>query len=96
MAAVGYVLTQQDLANRIGVIRQTVNAIEAGKYAPSLDVAFRIANVFEVRIEDVFTTPVPSHRLRVPPTLALVGRCFLRDVPLTEPPRPFPRPGNGR
>lgn len=46
--------TQQDLAERIEVSRQTVNAIETGKYDPSLPVAFRIAQVFECRIEDIF------------------------------------------
>ena len=47
-------MTQQALADRIGVTRQTVNAIELGKYSPSLEVAFRIARVFGVRLEDVF------------------------------------------
>lgn len=46
--------TQQDLAERIEVSRQTVNAIETGKYDPSLPVAFRIAQVFDCRIEDIF------------------------------------------
>ena len=46
--------TQQDLAERVGVTRQTVNAIELGKYSPSLEVAFRIARVFGVPLEDVF------------------------------------------
>jgi putative transcriptional regulator len=47
-------LTQQELADRIGVTRQTVNAMEGNKYSPSLEVAFRIAGVFEVAIEKVF------------------------------------------
>jgi putative transcriptional regulator len=47
-------LTQQDLANRVGVSRQTINAIESRKYAPSLPLAFRLAAVFRLRIEDVF------------------------------------------
>lgn len=47
-------MTQQDLADRIGVTRQTVNAIEGSKYSPSLEVAFRIAEVFDVPLEDVF------------------------------------------
>lgn len=47
-------MTQQDLAERIGVTRQTVNAIEAGKYSPSLEVAFRIAAVFGRRVDEVF------------------------------------------
>jgi len=47
-------MTQQELADRIGVTRQTVNAIELGKYSPSLEVAFRIAAVFRVPLEQVF------------------------------------------
>ena len=47
-------MTQQDLAERIGVTRQTVNAIELGKYSPSLEVAFRIARVFSMPLEEVF------------------------------------------
>jgi putative transcriptional regulator len=47
-------MTQQTLADRIGVTRQTVNAIELGKYSPSLEVAFRIAAVFGVALHEVF------------------------------------------
>lgn len=47
-------MTQQALADRIGVTRQTVNAIELGKYSPSLEVAFRIAAVFSVPLDEVF------------------------------------------
>lgn len=47
-------MTQQELAERIGVTRQTVNAIEGNKYSPSLEVAFRIAAAFNVPIEKVF------------------------------------------
>ena len=47
-------MTQQALAERIGVTRQTVNAIEQGKYSPSLEVAFRIAVVFGQPLEAVF------------------------------------------
>ena len=47
--------SQADLAVRLGVSRQTVNAIETEKYDPSLPLAFRIARVFAGRIEDVFT-----------------------------------------
>ena len=47
-------MTQQDLATRIGVTRQTVNAIEQGKYSPSLEAAFRIAEVFGLPLESVF------------------------------------------
>ena len=48
-------MTQQDLAELVGVTRQTINAIEAGKYSPSLEVAFRIAVALGVRLEDVFS-----------------------------------------
>jgi putative transcriptional regulator len=48
-------MTQQQLAERVGVTRQTVNAIELGKYSPSLEVAFRIANAFGVGLGDVFS-----------------------------------------
>jgi putative transcriptional regulator len=47
-------MTQQELADRVGVTRQTVNAIEGNKYSPSLEVAFRIARVFGVPLERVF------------------------------------------
>ena len=47
-------MTQQELADRVGVTRQTVNAIEGNKYSPSLEVAFRIARVFNVPLEHVF------------------------------------------
>ena len=47
-------MTQQELADQIDVTRQTVNAIEGGKYSPSLEVAFRIARVFDKSLEEVF------------------------------------------
>jgi len=47
-------MTQQHLADAAGVTRQTIIAIEAGKYAPSLTLAFKIAQVFAVPLEDVF------------------------------------------
>ncbi len=47
-------MTQQELANQIGATRQTVHAIEAAKYSPSLELAFRLAAVFEVPLEEVF------------------------------------------
>ena len=48
-------MTQEDLAQKTGVTRQTILAIEKGKYVPSLDLAFRIARYFDVNIEEVFT-----------------------------------------
>jgi putative transcriptional regulator len=47
-------MTQQELAEKAGISRQTVIAIEAGKYSPSLELAFRIAVAFDVPIGDVF------------------------------------------
>lgn len=47
--------TQAELAQRIGVSRQTINAIETGKFDPSLPVAFRLARQFDLAIEDIFT-----------------------------------------
>ena len=53
-------MTQADLASRIGVTRQTVIAIEQGRYSPSLEVAFQIARVFKVPLDDVFHYPDPE------------------------------------
>ena len=50
-------MTQADLAERIGVTRQTIIAIEQGRYSPSLEMAFQIARVFEVPLDDVFQYP---------------------------------------
>ena len=50
-------MTQADLAERVGVTRQTLLAIEQGRYSPSLEVAFRIARVFDVPLDDVFQYP---------------------------------------
>jgi len=55
-------MTQQELADHISVTRQTVNAIEGDKYSPSLDVAFRIAHVFDVPLEQVFHYDPPRNR----------------------------------
>lgn len=48
-------MTQQDLAQKVGVTRQTIVAIEKGKYSPSLELAFRIANVFSTPLQEVFS-----------------------------------------
>ena len=47
-------MTQEELANRVGCTRQTIIALEAGKYVPSLSLAFQVAKVFGVPVEDVF------------------------------------------
>lgn len=47
-------MTQQELAEKIGCTRQTINALEQGKYVPSLSLAFQISRVFKVGIEQVF------------------------------------------
>lgn len=54
-------MTQQELAERVGVTRQTIIAIEQGKYSPSLEVAFRIAAAFRKPLEEVFQF-VPDKR----------------------------------
>ncbi len=55
--------SQSDLAERLGVSRQSVNAIETGKYDPSLPLAFRIAELFDLTIEQVFVSPT-QHQSR--------------------------------
>ncbi len=54
-------MTQQDLADRLGVTRQTIHAIEKGRYAPSVGLALRLAAVFDVRVEDLFTLAKDDH-----------------------------------
>ncbi len=49
--------SQSDLAGRLDVSRQSVNAIETGRYDPSLPLAFRIAELFNLAIEDIFASP---------------------------------------
>ncbi len=49
-----YNMTQEELAKKLGVTRQTIIAIEKGKYVPSLRLAFKIAKLFNVKIEDIF------------------------------------------
>jgi putative transcriptional regulator len=48
-------MTQQELAKKVGVTRQTIIAMEKGKYSPSLELAFRIALVFDTSIDEVFS-----------------------------------------
>lgn len=50
-------MTQAELADRVGVTRQTIIAIEQGRYSPSLEMAFKIARVFDVPLDDVFGYP---------------------------------------
>jgi putative transcriptional regulator len=50
-------MTQADLAERVGVTRQTIIAIEQGRYSPSLEMAFQIAHAFAVPLDDVFHYP---------------------------------------
>jgi len=59
-------MTQQQLADAAGVTRQTIIAIEAGKYAPSLTLAFKIAQAFAVPLEDVFQYEQDSGQAAVP------------------------------
>ena len=53
-------MTQAELADRIGVTRQTLIAIEQGRYSPSLEMAFQLARVFGVGLDDVFQYPEES------------------------------------
>jgi putative transcriptional regulator len=50
-------MTQAELADRVGVTRQTIIAIEQGKYSPTLELAFQIARVFRVPLDEVFGYP---------------------------------------
>lgn len=55
-------MTQQELADKVGVSRQTVVAIEKGQYSPSLELAFRIARAFDKPLEEVFTYSVEEKK----------------------------------
>ena len=55
-------MTQKELADLVGVTRQTVNAIEANKYSPSLEVAFKISLVFKVPVAEIFSYDLQSDR----------------------------------
>ena len=57
-------MSQQTLAELTGVSRQTINAIELGKYTPSLDLAYKIAHVFNVLIDDVFEYKTLEKKLK--------------------------------
>jgi putative transcriptional regulator len=54
--------SQADLAERLKVSRQTINAIETERYDPSLELAFKIASLFDLRIEDIFMNPEKKGR----------------------------------
>lgn len=54
--------TQSDLADQLEVSRQTVNAVETEKYEPSLSLAFKIAQLFDMRVEDIFEPPAGKRR----------------------------------
>ena len=62
-------LTQEALAQKLGVTRQTIVSLEIGKYDPSIGLAFRIAKLFNVKIEDLFEYEGPSGEYRgLPPS----------------------------
>jgi len=56
--------SQAELADRLGVSRQTINAIENGKYDPSLPLAFKLAKIFRMRIEDIFDPDPRTEQVR--------------------------------
>ena len=60
-------LTQEQLGKMLGVTRQTIIAIERGKYNPSLDLAFKLAKIFGVKIEDIFIYEGSSHDASIKP-----------------------------
>lgn len=53
-------MTQKDLAQKVGVTRQTIVAIENAKYSPTLELAFKIATAFDTPLEEVFTYEAPE------------------------------------
>jgi len=59
-------MTQEQLAEKAGVTRQTIIAIESAKYAPSLELAFRIAQVFNVPLEEVFRYTAEDEPSKIP------------------------------
>jgi putative transcriptional regulator len=63
-------MTQAELAQRVGVTRQTVIAIEQGRYSPSLEMAFRIARALDVRLDEVFQYPAAEASPTVEPAPA--------------------------
>ncbi len=58
-------MTQEELAEKTGVTRQTINAIESAKYSPSLELAFKIALVFGVPLEEVFTYTIADNSAEI-------------------------------
>ena len=56
-------ITQEDLARRLGVTRQTIHAIENDKYDPSLELAFKLAHFFETRVEEIFLYHTESKKV---------------------------------
>ena len=54
-------MTQEELAKKVGVTRQTIIAIEASRYSPSLDLAFKLAKIFNTTIEDIFIFGEETH-----------------------------------
>ncbi len=53
-------LTQKELANMVGVTRQTINSVETQRYDPSLELAFKLSDIFRCRIEDIFEPEISN------------------------------------
>jgi putative transcriptional regulator len=83
-------MTQEELANRAGCTRQTIIALEQGKYVPSIDLAFRIARAFGVSLEDVFQYEEGIPELN----LLEAQRCFLfvKKISSILYTKPYPNP----
>lgn len=83
-------MSQGELGDQVGVTRQTVNAIERGRYSPSLEVAFKIARVFGVPLEGVFQYPdqpgttASANRIRPAGKEDRTGSQMISDCPLRD------------
>jgi putative transcriptional regulator len=73
-------MTQEELANKVAVSRQTINAMESGKYVPSTILALKIARVFSKPVEDVFCAGEDGLRKWFPADFAEIHLQYLREI----------------